>query len=216
MERSSARDPRPSAALIVMAKSPLAGRVKTRLCPPCTAEQAARLAEAALIDTLEAVAAAPARRRVLVLEGQPGDWPLDAFEVMPQRGGGLDERLAAAFEDVGGPAFAVGMDTPQLGTDVLSDALAALASPGVDAVIGPCVDGGYWGVGLKRARGDAFVGVPMSAPETYAAQVGRFAELDLVTRELELLRDVDDFADARAVAAEIPGSGFAATLAAMS
>jgi rSAM/selenodomain-associated transferase 1 len=206
---------RPADTLIVLAKSPVAGRVKTRLCPPCTAAQAARLAEAALLDTLEAVASTAAGRRVLVLDGEAGDWPLDGFEVVPQRGDGLDERLACAFEDVGGPAFAVGTDTPQLERDMLSGALAALGRPGVDAVLGPSVDGGYWGVGLRHPRREAFVGVPMSAAHTYAAQARRFAELDLVTVEREQLRDVDRFADAQAVAAQIPGSRFAAALASL-
>lgn len=60
-------------ALAVIAKAPVAGRVKTRLCPPCTPQQAAALAGAALQDTLAAVAATPAHRRVLVLDGEPDD-----------------------------------------------------------------------------------------------------------------------------------------------
>jgi rSAM/selenodomain-associated transferase 1 len=210
---SSGRRPTAAATLIVLAKSPVAGRVKTRLCPPCTSAQAAQLAEAALLDTLAAVGSTAAGRRVLVLDGEAGDWPLDGFEVLRQRGDGLDERIACAFEDVGGPALMVGTDTPQLGRDALSGALAVLALPGVDAVLGPCVDGGYWGVGLRQARREAFVGVPMSVAHTYAAQAQRFAELDLVTRVREELRDVDCFADAQAVAALAPGSRFAAALA---
>src|SRR5262249_58778102 len=99
-------------ALVVLAKSPVAGRSKTRCCPPCTYEQAAALAEAALADTLAAVAKTPADRRLLVLDGAPGPWLPRAFNVLPQRGAGLDERLAAAFDDVGGPAVLIGMDPP--------------------------------------------------------------------------------------------------------
>lgn len=202
----------PSAALIVIAKAPQAGRVKTRLCPPCTPAQAAALAEAALLDTLAAVAATPAARRVLLLDGESGDWPLDGFEVIRQRGDGLAERLASGFEDVDYPALLVGMDTPQLGPGLLTAAISALTRPGVDAVLGPCVDGGYWGVGLMAPRRDAFVGVPMSEPYTFAAQTRRFAELALVTHEQPTLRDVDRIDDAFAVAAEIPGSRFAAAV----
>ncbi len=83
--------------VLVIAKEPVAGRVKTRLCPPFTPAEAAELAAAALADTLEAVLALPARRRVLVLDGRPGPWVPPGFDVVPQSAGGLDERLAAAF-----------------------------------------------------------------------------------------------------------------------
>lgn len=100
--------------LLVVAKAPRAGRSKTRLCPPCTPEEAAWLAEAALADTLAAVAATPVRRRVLVLSGELGPWLPGGFEVLAQRGDGFDEPLAAAFVDAGTPALLVGMDTPQV------------------------------------------------------------------------------------------------------
>ncbi len=101
-------------ALIVIAKEPVAGRSKTRLCPPLEPEQAAALAAAALADTLAAVAQTPARARILALDGNPGEWLPDGFEIVSQGGGGLDARLATAFETSAGPALLVGMDTPQL------------------------------------------------------------------------------------------------------
>ena len=89
-------------ALLVIAKEPVPGRVKTRLTPPCTPEQAAALARAALEDTLAAALAVDREiRRVLVLDGEPGTWAPDGFELIAQRGEGLAERLAAAFEDAG-------------------------------------------------------------------------------------------------------------------
>jgi glycosyltransferase A (GT-A) superfamily protein (DUF2064 family) len=101
-------------ALLVIAKAPVAGRVRTRLCPPCSPAEAAELAAAARADTLAAVsAAAGAARRVLVLEGTGGDWVPPGFDIVRQRGDGLAERLAAAFADAGGPSLLVGMDTPQ-------------------------------------------------------------------------------------------------------
>jgi uncharacterized protein len=204
-----------SATLIVIAKSPVAGRVKTRLCPPCTPAQAARLAEAALADTLARVLETPARRRVLVLDGDPGDWLPGGFELLPQRGAGLDERLAAAFADVGGPALLVGMDTPQLTSELLIDGIAALGDPAVDAVLGEALDGGYWCIGLTEPRADALVGVPMSDRLTCERQRDRLAELGLRVRELGRLRDVDGIDDAHAVAAAIPGSRFARAVAAL-
>jgi rSAM/selenodomain-associated transferase 1 len=201
-----------SAALIVLAKAPRPGRSKTRLCPPCTPRDAAALARAALADTLEAVLATPAARRVLVLDGPVGDWLAPGFEVVAQRGAGLDERLAQAFEDVGGPALLVGMDTPQITPGDLARGLQRLAAPGVDAVLGPATDGGYWAIGLQEAEPRAFLGVPMSTAWTGRAQHARLCRLGLRVALLPALRDVDRIADARAVAALAPAGRFARAL----
>src|SRR4051812_30616875 len=100
--------------VLVLAKEPVPGRVKTRLCPPFDHEAAARLAEAALADTLEAVAHCGAERRVLALDGRPGWWLPEGFEVIPQVVGPFDRRLAAAWDATGGPGLQIGMDTPQV------------------------------------------------------------------------------------------------------
>ncbi|MDQ6605556.1 MAG: TIGR04282 family arsenosugar biosynthesis glycosyltransferase [Actinomycetota bacterium] len=201
-------------ALLVIAKDPLPGRAKTRLCPPCTAEQAAGLARAALLDTLEVVQHTPASRRVLVLDGDARKWRHRGIEVIPQRGTGLAERLAGAFEDVGAPALLVGMDTPQLTAALLLEGIEALADPAADAVLGPADDGGYWSVGLKRPSRDAFTGVPMSLASTLSSQRLRLRRLGLRIHELPQLRDVDTIEDARAVAGAAPASRFASALAA--
>jgi rSAM/selenodomain-associated transferase 1 len=198
--------------VIVLAKAPEPGRAKTRLCPPCDAEEAARLAEAALVDTLSAVAATPSRRRVLVLDGTPGAWLPTGFEVLPQRGNRLDKRLAHAFEDVGEGGLLIGMDTPQVTPEWLADSLRVLHTVPVDAVLGPAVDGGWWSIGLRAPDPAVFVGVPMSTSTTCAAQRARLRALELRTRSLPLLRDVDDIEDAVAVAREAPRSRFAQTL----
>ena len=205
----------PAPALAVIAKAPVAGRVKTRLCPPCTPQQAAALARAALQDTLAAVAATPTHRRVLVLEGEPGDWLPEGFEVIPQRGDGLAERLADAFATIGEPTLLVGMDTPQVTPELLIGGTARLRSGDVDAIQGDATDGGYWAIGLVKPDPAALRGVPMSADHTGAAQRARLAELGLRVGDLPPLRDVDGIEDAVAVAAAAPGSRFAATLEAL-
>jgi rSAM/selenodomain-associated transferase 1 len=202
-------------ALVVIAKEPLPGRVKTRLSPPCTREQAAALAEAALQDTLAAIAAAPARRRVLALDGRPGRWLPAGFEVVPQRGGGLGQRLAGALLDAGGPALVVGMDTPQLSSGLLRHAAARLMTPAVDAVLGPALDGGYWAIGMRRPSQAAFEGVPMSTSRTGVEQRRRLEELGLRVAVLPPLRDVDTIDDAHAVARACPEGAFALELAAL-
>jgi glycosyltransferase A (GT-A) superfamily protein (DUF2064 family) len=210
----------PLPTLLVVAKSPRPGRVKTRLTPPCTPGQAAGLAEAALADTLDVLGRVPAGRRVLVLDGPPGPWLPPGWEVLPQRGGGLDERLAAAFADVagggggGGPALLVGMDTPQLTARMLAEPLAAAARTGVDAWFGPAADGGFWALGLAapsaELAGDLLLGVPMSSATTGAVVRERLAAAGLRVAPLPALTDVDTAADAAEVAAQAPTTRFAA------
>ncbi|MER5624423.1 TIGR04282 family arsenosugar biosynthesis glycosyltransferase [Streptosporangium sp. NPDC002544] len=203
--------------IVVIAKEPVAGQVKTRLTPPFTPAEAALLATAALVDTLGAVADAPARHRVLALRGGTGPWLPPGFAVLPQRGTGLDERLAAAFEDAYRahplPVVLIGMDTPQVTSALLAGALATLATR--DAVFGPAADGGFWLLGLRRPDPALLLGVPMSQPTTGAAQLLRLRTTGLSVGMLPLLRDVDTAGDAAAVAAQAPSSRFAAALAAL-
>jgi rSAM/selenodomain-associated transferase 1 len=200
-----------STTLIVIAKAPLPGRVKTRLCPPCTPRQAAALAEASLRDTLSAALRTHADRRVVCLDGAPGAWLPAGFDVIPQRGDGLSERLGAAFQDAGGPAFLIGMDTPQVRPEWLEAGLDAVADG--KAALGASPDGGYWGIGLRRPDPAVFAGVPMSSRRTAAVQRARLSRLGLATATLPPLLDVDTFADALSVAGEAPDTHFAAALA---
>ena len=192
--------------LLVIAKEPRPGHVKTRLTPPFTPHEAAALAEAALADTLEVVARTPARRRVLVLQGAPGPWLPPGFEVVRQCPGGLDERLAAAFAHCTGPSLLIGMDTPQVTPELLT-----VDFGGCDAYFGPAEDGGFWALGLAEPDPALLRGVPMSTSGTGAAQRARLAGLRV--RDLPRLRDVDTAHDAHVVAGEAPGSRFAARLA---
>ncbi len=204
----------PGWQVAVIAKEPVPGTVKTRLCPPLDPSQAAAVALAALLDTLEAVAASGARRAVVVLEGQPGDWLPAGVDVIPQCGGEFGARLQGAVDDtVAGwdaPVLVVGMDTPQLTAAHLGRAARALDS--ADAVLGPADDGGYWVIGVREARHGLFDGVPMSSTDTAAAQLARLAELGLSCVLADGLRDVDRFDDAVAVAADAPCTRFAAAL----
>ncbi|MFD7032720.1 DUF2064 domain-containing protein [Streptomyces sp. NPDC059917] len=196
--------------LLVIAKEPLPGRVKTRLTPPFSPAGAASLAEAALADTLDVVAGTPAARRVLVLDGRPGPWLPSGFEVVAQCAGTLDERLAAAFAGCAGPALLIGMDTPQVTPELLAVATGPRAWATYDAWFGPAVDGGFWALGLAVPDPGLLRGVPMSVPGTGAAQYERLRAAGLRVGRLPVLRDVDDAEDARLVAAAAPRSRFAA------
>lgn len=207
-------DSRLRTQVVVIAKEPVPGRVKTRLTPPFTPDEAALLAQAALADTLATVAATPVARRVLALDGAPGDWLPPGFDVFPQCGGGLDERLAAAFADayatLPAPMVLIGMDTPQVTPGLLAEAAEALEGGEADAVLGPAADGGYWLLGLRRPDRSLLAGVPMSRPDTGRRQLGRLTEAGLRVAMMPELTDVDTVKEAELVAAAIPGSAFSA------
>ena len=200
--------------VIVIAKAPIAGQVKTRLCPPCTPEEAAAVAGAALIDTLSTVDAFAADRAVIALDGPAGTWVPPRFEVIAQRGGPLEERLAAAFEDAMGtdptawqPTVLIGMDTPQVTHTDLKDAFNALAGHGSSLGLTP--DGGWWCIGLHAPNAEVFRDVIMSEPTTGQRQLERLDALGLAPVSLRELADVDFFPDALHVASLIPLSTFA-------
>ena len=210
-----------TAVLLVVAKAPVAGFAKTRLAPAVGARHAARLAAAALLDTVDCVRAVPDIVPVCALTGD-----LDAAErsaelvtaladcvVLPQRGKDFADRLANAHADVathfpGSPVLQVGMDTPQLRPSLLTGALTRLAE--FDAVLGPAADGGWWALGLRQPS-DAHVlrDVPMSRTDTGERTLFALRGLGLRVSHLPVMSDVDTVADAAGVAARIPASRFA-------
>ena len=201
--------------VLVMAKEPIPGRVKTRLCPPCTPDEAASLAESALVDTLAAATSSDAERVVIALDGRPGPWCPPGVEVIAQVGGGFDQRLAAAWATAGGPGVQIGMDTPQVTGADLNAAMANLMAPGVDATIGPAEDGGWWLIGLRRPDRRVFDGIPMSRRDTGDHQRQRLDRLGLRWHAEPTRRDVDDIDDAFAVAEGAPNTQFARRLLAL-
>lgn len=188
--------------VLVMAKSPVAGRAKTRLSPPFDQEQAAEIAEAALADTLEAVAQCGADRRILALDGAPGPWLPSGFDVVPQASGPFQHRLATAWEYAGGPGLQIGMDTPQVTPDLLNHGLQLLTDH--EALLGLADDGGWWVIGLRRWRAGVFDNVAMSTSHTGFDQYARLCELGLAVRMLPSLCDLDTAADADAIASAAP------------
>ena len=194
-------------ALVVIAKECLPGRVKTRLHPPLTLEEAAALAAAALADTLAAASMVTADRHILFFEGKTPPMEAADFEILHQPPGSLDERLAWLFDHLDEPTVLIGMDTPQvLAAQVRFPTLA-------DVVYGPALDGGYWAIGMREPRGDVIRGVPMSRPDTGALQLESLARAGLRVELLDVLRDVDEIADAGHVAAGSSGLLFARTYA---
>jgi rSAM/selenodomain-associated transferase 1 len=210
--------------LLVVAKAPVAGLAKTRLCPPATPEKAARVAAGALLDTLAAVRATTDVAPALAYAGefaaaeQAGEIQaaLAGWTLLRQRGDGFGERLARAHHEAGArwpgqPVLQIGMDTPQVTPELLAAAAHRLST--VDAVLGPAQDGGWWALGLRDPHHAAVLrDVPMSTADT-----GRLTRLALTGRgltveDLPVLSDVDTWADALSVAATVPHGRFAAAV----
>ncbi|MBP2472776.1 glycosyltransferase A (GT-A) superfamily protein (DUF2064 family) [Crossiella equi] len=205
-------------AVLVVAKSPVPGQAKTRLSPPATPEQGARIAWASLVDTLAAVRRTPGVRRAVALTGPLHEAvapvPLRGFAVRPQRGADFAERLANAHLDVGGAVFQIGMDTPQVTPELLAASVEVLGS--AQAVLGLAQDGGWWGLGVREARWASVLrGVPMSREDTGERTLAALRSAGLTVALLPVLSDVDTMADAVAVARDLPGSAFARAVAAV-
>ncbi|MGO9924878.1 MAG: DUF2064 domain-containing protein, partial [Mycobacterium sp.] len=144
--------------LLVVAKAPEPGRAKTRLAATVGARVAAEIAAAALLDTLDAVSAAPVAARVVAFTGDLDTAAgateirrrLESFTVIPQRGDGFADRLANAHTDAadGYPVLQIGMDTPQATAELLTDCARRLLD--APAVLGLAHDGGWWVLGVAN------------------------------------------------------------------
>lgn len=215
--------------LLVVAKAPVPRRAKTRLSPPASAEQAAAIAAAGLLDTLDA-AAGTGLPTVVAWTGETAAAAradevraaLARVRVVEQRGDGFAERLVAAHADTGAlhpgePILQIGMDTPQLTPRLLTrslDRLGGSAPP--DAVLGAAADGGWWALGVRRAEHAAALrDVPMSTGETGSRTLAALRDRGLRVEPLPAMSDVDTMSDATSVAAAIPASRFAAAVAAV-
>jgi glycosyltransferase A (GT-A) superfamily protein (DUF2064 family) len=211
--------------LLVVAKAPEPGRAKTRLAATVGDRVAAEIAAAALLDTLDAVAAAPVAARVVALTGDL-DAAVDAteirrrlesFTVIGQRGDDFAERLANAHADSadGYPVLQVGMDTPQVTADLLIGCTRRLLQ--APAVLGMACDGGWWVLGVHTpAMAACLRSVPMSQPNTGELTLKALHNKGIEVIPVERLADFDVVDDVAAVRdACAPGSRFArVTLAA--
>ncbi len=204
------------AQVLVVAKAPRPGHVKTRLCPPLSHAGAAAVARAALMDTLDSVVAAGPSRATVVLDGEVGSWLRSGVHVIPQRTGPFADRLEGAIEDAfaafPAPILLVGMDTPQMAPGHLTTAAETLLKGDTDTILGRADDGGFWIIGTRQPVAGLCNGVPMSTATTGRSQLARLSALGLRCSEVNPMRDVDVMEDALAVAAAAPRSRFAAVL----
>lgn len=178
----------------IFAKPPVAGAVKTRLIPALGAEAAAALARAMLLDTWQVVSSLAEARPVLATTARQGDWPMvvaDADLWLQGEGdlGQRIERILTRGVHEAGAAIALGADSPGLTVRHIESALRALED--ADAVVGPCMDGGFYLLGLRRCPADLFRELLWSCAETLPALRERLREHGFRTVDLPTLFDID-------------------------
>ncbi len=196
--------------LIIVARRPLPGATKTRLCPPLDGETAAALYECFLRDTLLNARHVPgAQAMIMYTPEDAGSYFAELapdLPARPQRGADLGQRLAYAFDEaLASPeicAVAIGSDSPDLPHRYISGAFALLAG-GVDLVLGPADDGGYYLVGLRRPQPRLFQEVPMSTPSVLTDTLTVARELGLRSELLPPWYDVDTHGDLRRLQANL-------------
>jgi len=209
-----ALDAKNCCALSVMTKAPRAGRVKTRLVPPLTAEEAAQLNVSFLRDTAAAILLAcgtnatgvgvytPLGSESAYIDILPAE-----FQLLPQRGDGFGERLAFAVEDLFRCGFAsvclIDSDSPTVLPDVYGQAVESLSQPGERVVLGPSDDGGYYLIGLKQNHRQLFEGIDWSTERVFNQTQKRAEALNLEVAILPNNYDVDDRASLRRLATEL-------------
>jgi len=188
-------------ALLVVAKRPAPGQTKTRLTPPLSPEEAAFLYEQFLCDTLDLIRAVPNVRPIIAYlpEGEEDYFRTLApdFDLLPQRGDDLGARLDNALihclNDGFERAVIMDSDSPTLPADCLAQAFTALDT--ADVVLGPCDDGGYYLIGLKRPAPRLLREVKMSTPSVLRDTLALAAEEGLTVAQLPTWYDVDTAAE---------------------
>ena len=191
--------------VLVVAKAPVPGLAKTRLAATLGDELAADIAAAALLDTLDAVAQTPVSERVVAMTGDLDRAcrgaeireRLGSFTVIGQRGEEFADRLANAHTDAavpGQPVLQIGMDTPQVSAELLTDCARTLLT--TPALLGMARDGGWWVLGVADpATAECLRDVPMSQDDTGAVTLAALGDTGTTVKLVEELHDVDTVDD---------------------
>ena len=198
----------PHSALVIFAKAPIPGQVKTRLCPPLSPDEAASLHGSLVLDLLERsrdaaklsplkfdrfLACAPSSEHVFFkILGERHQ-----VRLLDQVGQDLGTRMNQTFKDVAALGYhhilIVGTDVPTLPGSLFGEALRELASH--DLVLGPTLDGGYYLIGLRQPTPELFQGIPWSTDQVLSQTQVKAATLGLKTALLPTWRDVDRVED---------------------
>jgi len=197
--------------LAIMAKAPRVGAVKTRLCPPLRAPEAAELARCFLLDTVDRVRLVAGARPIVAYAPVEAVSQFEevapAFTLIPQRGGDLGERQIHLIEDVLAlglqAALVIGTDSPTLPRECLDEAVGLVMAPDVDMVLGPTEDGGYYLIGMRRPCAALFENMPWSTPTVLGRTLERAQRLGLRVACLPTWFDVDTGADLERLRVEL-------------
>ncbi|MEM8902099.1 MAG: DUF2064 domain-containing protein [Actinomycetota bacterium] len=197
--------------VLITATEPEPTRPGSGFVPPCSDDDGRRLAQAALDATIASVSTVDVARTVIVLDPES---PLTTggLEVLRPDADEEDERVGAAVAACDGPLVIVRPWTPQMGRGLITDALEALDGPYGDAVVGLTVDGSWWLLGLAEPDPMAVLGLPLRGAGAGAHLLDRIHGLGLALGLTDRLLAVERLDDAIAVAAELPGSDFAAVV----
>ena len=189
-------------ALILFLKAPIAGEVKTRLQPELTTDEAITLYKAMVEDLLERLQ--KSNNFELILSFTPAtaeeslrNWFGDKFQYLAQTGDDLGQRLHHAFRWSFSQNFsrtvAIGSDIPRLRLSDIEKTFSLLKENQV--VLGPCLDGGYYLIGLDKPRPALFRGINWSTHQVFAQTMAKIREEALTVSQLDPLPDVDTYRD---------------------
>lgn len=203
-------------ALAIFTKAPIAGQVKTRLCPPLSFAAAAELYRCFLLDTIERACTLPDVQVCLAftpVESEPIFRKLLPFPLLyvPQRGPSLGAREANVFVDLLAQGFSrvviLGSDIPTLPVSHLQNAFALLEDAQPDVVIGPSADGGYYLLGARALHPALFEGIAWSTPTVFVETLAQARRVELRVAQVPAWYDVDEPGDLRQLAEELATSG---------
>lgn len=186
----------PDARLLIFAKAPVAGQVKTRLLPVLSAEQAAALHRQLVAHSVATLLASRLAPVVLYVSDDDDFWSTlgDGFEVQKQCGGDLGERMHQAISDqlaLTNKVVLIGSDCPFITADYLSQALAELSSPRPKLVLGPAADGGYVLIAANAITAQVFCSVNWGSEHVLVQTLAQIIQLGWQYCCLPELNDID-------------------------
>ena len=196
--------PSGKALVVIVAKEPVPGKVKTRLSPSISPTDAAGLYRCFLLDRIREIGAMTGVNRAIAYtpEESRGTFralTVEGFDLFPQRGGDLGERLNNIFLDQLAKGYdavsIIDSDSPDLPNRLIRESLQLLLAHQAEVVFGPCRDGGYYLVGMRKPHPELFRDIPWSTADVLSVSLERCRRLGLNVQLLAFWNDLDTFDD---------------------